>query len=163
VRPRTVKPVLVLGAAGAFAAGCGHASSPPGAVSRPKQVSASSTPTAAIGPCANGISTTPAPLATLTANLGTLPQPPTGATLTGNANYNSEEHGPTVEACYRYTGAAASFVSHYRSVLPAAGWSEAQPGNIPGQLANFEKTVNGERLLLVVFHDGPTFWVDVNG
>jgi hypothetical protein len=163
-----VVPTLVTAA---LVAACGRSSTPSTTVTQPPATATTSAPTTAgtlmptpgltVGPCLNGLGRTPPAVATLKANLGALPQPPSGATLTATASYNGEEHGPSIEACYHYVGTASSFVGHYSETLPKAGWTEVRAGNLPGQLANFEKRVNGEGLLLVVFHQGgAAFTVD---
>ena len=55
---------------------------------------------------------------------------------------------------YKYDGTAAEFAAHYRSVLVPRGWLEAPAGNTPGQLANFERSIEDARVVLVVF--GPS-------
>jgi hypothetical protein len=62
--------------------------------------------------------------------------------------------GPAIEWQYKYDGTAAEFPAHYTSVLVARGWQEAPAGNTPGQLANFERSIEAGRVVLIVF--GPS-------
>jgi hypothetical protein len=92
-------------------------------------------------------------LASLRAAMTPEPPPPEGAQLLSRQESPGDggSDGPTIEWQYAYSGTAADFAAHYRTVLIPKGWRETVPGNMPGQLTNFERSTGQGRVVIILF------------
>jgi hypothetical protein len=97
-------------------------------------------------------------LTSLKVAIGADPAAPPTAVLVSRNEYRGDliSDGPGVAWEYRFDGSGKQFAEHYRRTLSSQGWTEVPSGNLPGQLANFEKTSGGRRVVISIYSPGIT-------
>jgi hypothetical protein len=85
------------------------------------------------------------------------PGPPEDAVLLSLQEYKGDlvSDGPAIAWTYSFSGTDDEFVEHYQSTLTAAGWTYRSPHGFAGQLALFDRSINGDTQSITV-DSGPS-------